>query len=119
MNNFKKIGLTALAGSLVATSVYAGEMSVAGSASWRISNHSGTDGGKTMAIVLPPSVPLWLLILHEAEPATDISPAYTEVATKEPANAVSPIFLKLFILITPYWLIVIINNKQAIFIIWM
>ena len=50
MNNFKKIGLTALAGSLVATSVYAGEMSVAGSASWRISNHSGTDGGKTMAM---------------------------------------------------------------------
>ena len=34
MNNFKKIGLTALAGSLVATSVYAGEMSVAGSASF-------------------------------------------------------------------------------------
>ena len=33
MNNFKKIGLTALAGSLVATSVYAGEMSVAGAAS--------------------------------------------------------------------------------------
>ena len=50
MNNFKKIGLTALASSLVATSVYAGEMSVAGSASWRISNHAGTDGGKTMAM---------------------------------------------------------------------
>ena len=50
MNNFKKIGLTALAGSLVATSVYAGEISVAGSASWRISNHAGTDGGKTMAM---------------------------------------------------------------------
>ena len=48
--NIKKIGLTALAGSLVATSVYAGEMSVAGSASWRISNHAGTDGGKTMAM---------------------------------------------------------------------
>ena len=30
MNNFKKIGLTALASSLVATSVYAGEISVAG-----------------------------------------------------------------------------------------
>jgi outer membrane protein OmpU len=50
MNNFKKIGLTALAGSLVATSVYAGEMSVAGSASWRVSNHAGTEGGKTMAM---------------------------------------------------------------------
>jgi len=49
MNNFKKIGLTALAGSLVATSVYAGEISVAGSASLRMSNHAGTDGGKTMA----------------------------------------------------------------------
>ena len=50
MNNFKKIGLTALAGSLVATSVYAGEISVAGSASLRMSNHAGTDGGKTMAM---------------------------------------------------------------------
>ena len=50
MKNFKKIGLTALAGSLVATSVYAGEMSVAGSASLRMSNHAGTDGGKTMAM---------------------------------------------------------------------
>ncbi|WP_297680746.1 hypothetical protein [uncultured Candidatus Pelagibacter sp.] len=50
MNNFKKIGLTALAGSLVATSVYAGEMSVAGSASWTMSNHAGTEGGKTMAM---------------------------------------------------------------------
>jgi hypothetical protein len=54
--------------------------------------------------------------LNEALPATDISPAYTEVATKELANAVSPIFLKLFILITPYCLIVIINNKRRIFI---
>jgi outer membrane protein OmpU len=32
MNKLKKIGLTALAGSLVATSVFAGEMSVSGSA---------------------------------------------------------------------------------------
>ena len=31
--NIKKVGLTALAGSLVATSAYAGEMSVAGGAS--------------------------------------------------------------------------------------
>jgi hypothetical protein len=37
----------------------------------------------------------------DALPLTDISPAYTDVATKDPANAVSPIFLKLFILITP------------------
>ena len=50
MNNFKKIILTALACSLVATSVYAGEISVAGSASLRMSNHAGTDGGKTMAM---------------------------------------------------------------------
>ena len=46
MNNFKKVGLTALASSLVATSVYAGEMSVAGSASFTMENYSGTDGGK-------------------------------------------------------------------------
>ena len=32
MNNFKKIGLTALAGSLVATSAFAGELTVTGSA---------------------------------------------------------------------------------------
>ena len=32
MNNMKKIGLTALAGSLVATSAFAGAMSVSGSA---------------------------------------------------------------------------------------
>jgi hypothetical protein len=54
-------------------------------------------------------------ILNEALPATDISPAYAEVATKELANAVSPTFFKLFILITPYCLIVIINNKRGIF----
>ena len=35
--NIKKIGLTALAGSLVATSAFAGEMSVAGGASINVS----------------------------------------------------------------------------------
>jgi outer membrane protein OmpU len=50
MNNFKKIGLTALASSLVATSVYAGEMSVAGSASLELANHKGTDGGKDISM---------------------------------------------------------------------
>jgi outer membrane protein OmpU len=43
MNNFKKIGLTALASSLVATSVYAGEMSVAGSASFNMKNFSNVN----------------------------------------------------------------------------
>jgi outer membrane protein OmpU len=33
MNKFKKIGLTALAGSLVATSAFAGELTATGSAS--------------------------------------------------------------------------------------
>jgi len=42
MNNFKKIGLTALAASLVSTSVFAGEMTVAGSASINTEGHSGT-----------------------------------------------------------------------------
>jgi outer membrane protein OmpU len=41
MNNLKKIGLTALAASLVSTSVFAGEMSVAGSASLTVENYSG------------------------------------------------------------------------------
>jgi len=42
MNNFKKIGLTALAGSLVAFSVNAGEMSVSGSASVSLSQADET-----------------------------------------------------------------------------
>ena len=41
MNNLKKIGLTALAGSLVATSVFAGEMSVSGSASVTAEGYTG------------------------------------------------------------------------------
>jgi len=45
--NIKKLGLTALAGSLVATSAYAGEVTVAGGASMGVKNNSGTDGGKS------------------------------------------------------------------------
>jgi len=50
MNNFKKIGLTALAGSLVATTAFAGEMSVAGSASFNMKNWSNVNdqNGKKM-----------------------------------------------------------------------
>jgi outer membrane protein OmpU len=40
MNNLKKIGMTALAASLVSTSVFAGEMTVAGSASMTMENYS-------------------------------------------------------------------------------
>ena len=47
MNKFKKLGLTALAGSLVATSAFAGAVSVAGGASMGVKNNSGTDGGKS------------------------------------------------------------------------
>ena len=50
MNKFKKLGLTALAGSLVASTAYAGEMSVAGSASIGIKNNAGTDGGKSITM---------------------------------------------------------------------
>ena len=50
MNNFKKVGLTALAGSLIATSAFAGEMAVTGSASLETKNNSGTDGGKGWAM---------------------------------------------------------------------
>ena len=47
MNKFKKIGLTALAASLVSVSAHAGEMSVAGSASMNVEGYSGEnlDGG--------------------------------------------------------------------------
>ena len=41
MTNFKKIGLTALAASLVSVSAHAGEMSVAGSASMNVEGYSG------------------------------------------------------------------------------
>ena len=43
MNNFKKIGMTALAASLVSTSVFAGEMAVTGSAKMTMDGFSGTD----------------------------------------------------------------------------
>jgi len=49
MNNFKKIGMTALAASLVSTSVFAGEMTVAGSAAMNWENYSGTAKNSTKA----------------------------------------------------------------------
>ena len=42
MNNFKKMGMTALAASLVSTSVFAGEVTVSGSAAINWENYSGT-----------------------------------------------------------------------------
>jgi len=45
--NIKKIGLTALAGSLVVTSAYAGAMSVSGGASLGLKNTSKTASGKS------------------------------------------------------------------------
>jgi len=47
MNNFKKIGLTALAGSLIATSAFAGAMSVGGSAGISYGGSSNYDRGNT------------------------------------------------------------------------
>jgi len=47
MNNLKKIGLTALAGSLVVTSAFAGELTATGSASMGVSNITGTADGST------------------------------------------------------------------------
>ena len=41
MNNLKKIGMTALAASLVSTSVFAGELTATGSASITVENYSG------------------------------------------------------------------------------
>ena len=50
--NIKKIGLTALAGSLVATSAFAGSMSVTGGASINIEHTNGgaADSGKTFSM---------------------------------------------------------------------
>ena len=51
MNNLKKIGLTALAGSLVATSVaYAGELAVTGSAGMNLKNYSDSQTGKSVSM---------------------------------------------------------------------
>jgi outer membrane protein OmpU len=52
MNNFKKIGLTALAGSLVAPSVAVagGALSVSGDAEMKVTNHSASAAGKTVAM---------------------------------------------------------------------
>ena len=47
MNKFKKVGLTALASSLVVSSAVAGEMSVAGSASIGLKNTTKTSSGKS------------------------------------------------------------------------
>ena len=47
MNKFKKIGLTALAGSLVATSAFAGSLDVTGAASMEVSNLTGTSDTST------------------------------------------------------------------------
>jgi outer membrane protein OmpU len=52
MNNFKKIGLSALAGSLVATSAFAGEVTVAGSASMALEHINGgaANSGKSFSM---------------------------------------------------------------------
>tara|TARA_B110000003_G_scaffold257018_1_gene275015 strand:+ start:4836 stop:5798 length:963 start_codon:yes stop_codon:yes gene_type:complete len=52
MNNFKKIGLSALAGSLVATSAFAGAMSVSGGASLNVEHKNGNAGdtGKSFSM---------------------------------------------------------------------
>jgi outer membrane protein OmpU len=47
MNNFKKIGLTALAGSLVATSAFAGELTASGAASISVANVTGSSDPST------------------------------------------------------------------------
>ena len=47
MNTFKKVGLTALAGSLVVSSAVAGEMSVTGGASIGLKNTEKTSSGKS------------------------------------------------------------------------
>jgi outer membrane protein OmpU len=49
MNTFKKVGLTALAGSLIATSAFAGSMSVTGSASMNLVNQSNHDAGNSFS----------------------------------------------------------------------
>ena len=49
MNNFKKVGLTALAGSLIATSAFAGSMSVSGGADISMANQSNDSSGNSFS----------------------------------------------------------------------
>ena len=49
MNNFKKVGLTALAGSLIATSAFAGSMSVSGGADISMLNQSNFSSGNSFS----------------------------------------------------------------------
>ena len=58
MNNFKKIGLTALAASLVSTSVFAGELTASGSASVTAEAWSGILLDKPRALSMADSVTL-------------------------------------------------------------
>ena len=58
MNNFKKIGMTALAASLVSTSVFAGELTASGSASVTAEGWSGTTTNKSRALSMGDSVVL-------------------------------------------------------------
>ena len=51
MNNLKKIGLTALAASLVTTSAFAGALSVSGAASMTVKNTTGTKDPGTGKII--------------------------------------------------------------------
>jgi outer membrane protein OmpU len=50
MNKLKKIGLTALGGSLIATSAFAGAMTVTGSAGVTLNNTSNTDKGNSFSM---------------------------------------------------------------------
>jgi outer membrane protein OmpU len=58
MNNFKKIGLTALAASLVSTSAFAGELTASGAASITVENYSGESINKGKAFSMADSVTL-------------------------------------------------------------
>ena len=58
MNNFKKIGMTALAASLVSTSVFAGELTASGSASITVENYSGQQINTGKAFSMADSVVL-------------------------------------------------------------
>ena len=58
MNNFKKIGLTALAASLVSTSAFAGELTASDAASITVENYSGERINKGKAFSMADSVTL-------------------------------------------------------------
>ena len=97
MNNFKKIGLTALAASLVSTSAFAGELTASGSASITVENYSGEQINTGKAFSMADSVILsgsseldngmTVSMSFELEGGTDANNSFDDMSTTISSDA--------------------------------